>query len=167
MKKDLPRISACLASLSLLILSGCSTDEPVGTFVAALESENGQMLQIEVLSSKPWLVTGGDALIEISNLDKNSASNVQLILNNRTLKAELVNTGRQKWQVRRSSTSLSWLRAFFASAARSPSPWLTIRRSRQTSVTKSSHSCCLRSLRTSMKSWGNQWPLHRIISLQP
>lgn len=99
MKKDLPWKSAGFAYLTLLILVGCSTDETVGTFVGPLEPENSRLFQIEVLSSKPWLVTGGDALIEISNLDKNSASNVQLSLNSRTLDVELVNTGSKKWQV--------------------------------------------------------------------
>tara|TARA_Y100000385_G_scaffold59445_1_gene57525 strand:- start:11931 stop:14189 length:2259 start_codon:yes stop_codon:yes gene_type:complete len=99
MEKDLLRVIAGVVYLSLLIVVGCSTDESVGTLIAPLESENSRLLQIEVLSSKPWLVTGGDALIEISNLDKNGAFKVQLILNNRVLEAELVNTGIKKWQV--------------------------------------------------------------------
>jgi hypothetical protein len=98
MKKDSPFKSAGLVYLSLFFLGGCSTDEPVGTVIGPLDQGNSELLTIEVLSSKPWLVTGGDALVEIANLDQESASNAEFILNNRTIEATLVKTGIEKWQ---------------------------------------------------------------------
>lgn len=74
------RIQACVL-LSAIALSACSTDEPIAT-AGSIEIETEQSpISLETLSTKPWLVTGGDVLIEMTVADGFNVDSVRLELN--------------------------------------------------------------------------------------
>ncbi len=55
-----------LISLGLAaMLVACSTDEPVSTSASVADQTAPAAIQISSLSTKPWLITGGDVLLEV------------------------------------------------------------------------------------------------------
>lgn len=82
----------------LLILAGCSTDESVSTSGSELGSESTSSITLRAVSTKPWLVTGGDVLVEIEI--ENSANPIApvLELNGSDISSQLVQLGSTRRQ---------------------------------------------------------------------
>lgn len=56
--------------LSSLLLLACSSDEPVSTSLSSVAPVIKPGISISTLSTKPWLITGGSVLLEISVPDR-------------------------------------------------------------------------------------------------
>lgn len=74
--------------LSSLLLFACSSDEPVTTSLASVPGIIDTGLSITTLSTKPWLITGGDVLLEISVPDGINTSLLNLSLDGIQLSAD-------------------------------------------------------------------------------
>jgi hypothetical protein len=52
------------------VLLSCSTEEPIATSgsgdAGGSEQGNGLEIQLRAVSTQPWLVTGGDVLVEVT-----------------------------------------------------------------------------------------------------
>jgi hypothetical protein len=62
----MPVRCAIIFITSSLLLSFCSTEEPISTSGYAISSLPRSGVVIETLSTKPWLITGGDVLLQIT-----------------------------------------------------------------------------------------------------
>ena len=49
----------------IFFVAACSTDEPVSTAGLITPEVQDSVISIETLSTKPWIVSGGDVLIEV------------------------------------------------------------------------------------------------------
>mgnify|MGYP001159646012 CR=1 FL=1 len=56
----------CCVLISTVFLNYCSTDERIATSGSNFSSGSSDHIKIETLSTKPWLVTGGDVLLQIN-----------------------------------------------------------------------------------------------------
>lgn len=65
----------------LTALLSCSTDEPVSTSGMLDEQEVTSEIEISVISTKSWLVTGGDVLVEVAFTDTSSPNPYSVKLN--------------------------------------------------------------------------------------
>ena len=54
----------CYLLVSMVFLTYCSTDEQITTS-GSIVPDAHDYIEIETLSTKPWLVTGGDVLLEV------------------------------------------------------------------------------------------------------
>lgn len=74
-------LKAATVAALLMGLLACSTDEPVSTsgMLGAQESLSG--IEISVISTKSWLVTGGDALVEVVAPDSSTPNPYSVRLN--------------------------------------------------------------------------------------
>ncbi|MFK7865287.1 MAG: DUF6351 family protein [Pseudohongiellaceae bacterium] len=61
------RTTMCIFLLSLIL--SCSTDEPVSTSGMLNEISQVEPFKLSVISSKSWLVSGGDALVELNGAE--------------------------------------------------------------------------------------------------
>lgn len=60
-------IRSCVATvIGLLVFAACSTDEPVSTAGSIDTEAASTAISVTSLSTKPWLITGGDVLVEVS-----------------------------------------------------------------------------------------------------
>lgn len=67
--------------LAILMLQACSTEEPVTTSMLAESARPPSQLSVNTLSTKPWLVTGGDVLVEVTLPENSNPASLQLHLN--------------------------------------------------------------------------------------
>ena len=56
----------CYLLMLTVLLYNCSTDEQIATSGSGLSHTSAGYIEIEALSTKPWLVTDGNVLLEIS-----------------------------------------------------------------------------------------------------
>ena len=84
--------------ISILFFNYCSTEEPISTsgFIASPALQGG--IIIESLSTKPWLVTGGDVLVEITAREGVDSDSLQIDLNGEDVAALFVDVAPQKKQ---------------------------------------------------------------------
>lgn len=55
--------------LALVLVTACSSEEPVSTAGSSLRAGEQSPLTLHSLSTQPWLITGGDVLLEIRSLE--------------------------------------------------------------------------------------------------
>ncbi len=91
------RLAPLILSLALGI-SACSTEETVSTSGADLGSDGNSELALRAVSTKPWLVTGGDVLIEVSVGNSVSPTLPSLELNGTDVSSQLVRLGSTRLQ---------------------------------------------------------------------
>ena len=72
---------ALLLPLLLGMLIACSSEETVSTAGANFAPENETGLHLRAVSSKPWLVTGGDVLVELELAEPAAGAPITLELN--------------------------------------------------------------------------------------
>ncbi len=88
-----------LPFLAGLLASSCT--EPVSTSGMLMEPEAAPPIEIEVLSTRPWLVTGGDALVEVRVTDAARSlqpAGLRIELNGENVSAGFRQTGEQTMQ---------------------------------------------------------------------
>ena len=78
------RAFACLAFLGLLL--SCSTEEPIATSAsdsAQSEAEQSEVAEISLrtVSTKPWLISGGDVLVELTYAASINPAQLRISLN--------------------------------------------------------------------------------------
>ncbi len=78
--------------------TACSTEETVSTSGANLGAGTGSGLALRAVSTRPWLVTGGDVLIELSVDDRAAPSQPVLELNGSDVSNRLVRLGSTRLQ---------------------------------------------------------------------
>ncbi len=86
-------------AVAVFSLQACSTDEPVTTAGAEIANNNGAALHIRAVSTQPWLVTGGDVLLEISAGQGVSAIAPEVSVNGSSVSNQLVQIDSQSWQL--------------------------------------------------------------------
>ena len=94
LKKPL-RESITAAAVIACLLSACSSDETVATAGLAQAADSAAdaaspELSLRSISTRPWLVTGGDVLLEIIHSPQTNPTLLQLTLNGAELKPQLV-----------------------------------------------------------------------------
>lgn len=82
-----------LISLLSFLLFGCSTEETVATAGAHFSDSDSELLQVRAVSTKPWLVTGGDVLVEVVTADQVNPAQLTVSLNSTDVGAQLVRIG--------------------------------------------------------------------------
>lgn len=93
------RFRAFLFCAICVFFYGCSSDEVVSTAGSDIESEGGVGLEIRALSTRPWLVTGGDVLLEVSVSGSAPAAPVDVTLNGTSVSNQLVQVDSASWQL--------------------------------------------------------------------
>jgi len=78
------RAFACLAFLGLLLT--CSTKEPIATSASgSAQNEAGQSevaeISLRTVSTKPWLISGGDVLVELNYAASINPAQLRISLN--------------------------------------------------------------------------------------
>ncbi len=88
-----------LPAIAVLLVSACS--EPVGTSVMLEPATVDPPVELEVLSTRSWLVTGGDALVEVRITDENRnfrQADLRIELNGVDVAAQFRPVADQAWQ---------------------------------------------------------------------
>ncbi|MEQ8407356.1 MAG: DUF6351 family protein [Gammaproteobacteria bacterium] len=94
---DLPNSRITLAALLLsLILTNCSTDEPVTTAGQTIPGD-AATITLRTVSTQPWLVTGGDVLVEVTVASPDAAT-PQLTLNGELVTTTMVPLDSRRYQ---------------------------------------------------------------------
>lgn len=88
-----------LTLFGLLLLAGCSTEETVTTAGNDLGADANGSISLRAVSTKPWLVTGGDVLIEIIVEDSANPGATVVELNGANISNQLVRLGSTRQQV--------------------------------------------------------------------
>lgn len=70
-----------LCYLSCALLMACSTEEQVTTSAEVIPAAVDTELSLQTLSTKPWLITGGDVLVEVSLPENANPGALQIRLN--------------------------------------------------------------------------------------
>ncbi len=96
-KKISSQLRPMLAGV-LLILAGCSTEEPVSTSGSELNSDLNSSITLRTVSTRPWLVTGGDVLVEIVTENSSTPIAPVLELNGSDISSQLVQLGSTRQQ---------------------------------------------------------------------
>lgn len=82
-----------LAAAALtLLLTACSTEEPVATSMITAAQEKPATLSLQTLSTVPWLVTGGDVLVEVTLPENSNPAQLEISLNGSPLPGEFTAT---------------------------------------------------------------------------
>ena len=87
------QLSALMLQVLLITLSACSTEQRVSTAGSNFSLENDSGLHLRAVSTKPWLVTGGDVLIELQLEERLAGSTISLELNGVDVSNRLVELG--------------------------------------------------------------------------
>jgi len=88
--------------LVMVSLYGCSTEEPVSTSGMVVQDSlpvEPAALSITSVSTKPWLVTGGDVMLEVQASAQFTATDFQLSHNGQLLDAQFNAVGNGRYQV--------------------------------------------------------------------
>ncbi len=85
-------------ALGSLLLWGCSTEETVTTAGQALSDNTVTSINLRAVSTQPWLVTGGDVLIEVAVAQQSTPTVPQLTLNGAALDVPLTAVGSGRYQ---------------------------------------------------------------------
>ncbi|MDP6651783.1 MAG: DUF6351 family protein, partial [Gammaproteobacteria bacterium] len=70
-----------LITAYLFLLMGCSSEETVTTAGSAVAAPTSSGLSIQTLSTKPWLISGGDVLVEVSQDSQTNSAPLSVSLN--------------------------------------------------------------------------------------
>ena len=89
---------AIILVTSSLLLSFCSTEEPISTSGYAISSSPRSAVVIESLSTKPWLITGGDVLVQITVEPEIDFDSLEVELNGEAVESLFVEVNFQKKQ---------------------------------------------------------------------
>ena len=87
-----------MLKLFLATLMACSTEERISTAGSNFSLENDSGLDLYTVSTKPWLVTGGDVLVEVQLEEGMAGSTVTLELNGIDVSDRLVRLNPQTLQ---------------------------------------------------------------------
>lgn len=90
-------IRSCIL-LTVVVISACSTDEPMPTAGVAGIGMKQSSITLQALSTRPWLVTGGDLLVEVTMAEGNSFDLVEIQLNGVNVTQQFVNISSQSKQ---------------------------------------------------------------------
>ena len=85
-------------SLLATLLSGCSSEDPVSTRGSAVVNSVASDISLTTLSTRPWLVTGGDVLVAVSLTSGLNPAQLSVSLNGVDVTAEFVQTSPQQIQ---------------------------------------------------------------------
>ena len=78
------------STLLALLVTACSSDETILTSGSAQLSLESKAVHLQALSTKPWLITGGDVLVEV-NLDSGmSVTGLRITLDDKEVTQEFV-----------------------------------------------------------------------------
>lgn len=89
-----------LVTLTVLVfLTACSTEETVSTAGANFADISDSQLSLRAISTKPWLVTGGDVLVELRIAENLSAQALSLELDDVDVTSQLVRVSSQLQQI--------------------------------------------------------------------
>lgn len=88
-----------LVGLCSILLLSCSTEETVTTAGADLVDSTNSELQLRAVSTKPWLVTGGDVLVEVYSQGAVPTAPMELSLNGNSVPGQLVQVDSTHWQI--------------------------------------------------------------------
>lgn len=88
-----------IIALPLILLVACSTEETVSTAGSHLVSTADTEVSIRAVSTKPWLVTGGDVLLEVISPESAAPSQLQVTLNGAEVGSQLVRLGATRQQL--------------------------------------------------------------------
>ncbi|MEE3144053.1 MAG: DUF6351 family protein, partial [Pseudomonadota bacterium] len=78
------------STLLALLVTACSSDETISTSGSAQLSPESKAVHLQALSTKPWLITGGDVLVEV-NLDSGmSVTGLRITLDDKEVTQEFV-----------------------------------------------------------------------------
>ena len=89
--------SSILSLLGVLVIS-CSSEEPVSTSGMLAADTTDSEVSISTLSTKSWLVTGGDVLVEVSLDERASPQPLTVKLNGTDVTAQFVSVTSRKRQ---------------------------------------------------------------------
>ncbi len=96
----LPRNTrASIFGLLLSSLIACSTDETVSTAGEDRAAEASPALQIRAVSTRPWLVTGGDVLLEINSEQAAATGGPEVSVNGNDVSSQVVQIDSSSWQI--------------------------------------------------------------------
>ncbi|MEX0962679.1 MAG: DUF6351 family protein [Pseudohongiellaceae bacterium] len=100
---QLQRVRSILALACLGLLLSCSTEEPIATSAsgdeaAAATSSDEPTIRIRTVSTKPWLITGGDVLVEVSLAASYNAAQLTIHLNSVDVSDQFRQTSSQTLQ---------------------------------------------------------------------
>lgn len=84
--------------LTTAIISACSTEEPMETAGSTEIEVARSAIFIETLSTKPWLVTGGDVLVEVTIADGSSVDLLEIELNGMDVTHHFINVSSKSKQ---------------------------------------------------------------------
>lgn len=84
--------------LASALLAACSTEEPVTTSLDALPTAESTQLAVQTLSTMPWLITGGDVLVEVTLPEGANPAQLQIELNGLQVTGEFKSVSQQRQQ---------------------------------------------------------------------
>ncbi len=94
-----PVIRHPILALSLvLLLTVCSTDEPIPTAGPESLDAPAATLSLRTLSTQPWLVSGGDVLFEVEAPGLSNPGQLQVMLGETDITSQLVKVADTQWQ---------------------------------------------------------------------
>ncbi len=93
-----PKLLIASGALALLLVS-CSTEETVTTAGTHFADSTTSALKLRAVSTKPWLVSGGDVLVEVSYDEQSSGAQPLLLLNDVDVSNQLVQVGAATQQI--------------------------------------------------------------------
>jgi len=90
--------SRLLLSSAILLLCACSTEETVTTTAPVTPVETVSELRLATLSTKPWLITGGDVLVEVTLPANTNPAQLQISLNGTPVSSQFRAIGTTRMQ---------------------------------------------------------------------
>lgn len=90
--------AALEVGLLAILLSACSSEEPVSTSGSLVLTTVASGITITALSTQPWLVTGGDVLVELSLNPGQNLTQLSISLNGIDVGSEFVETSPRQMQ---------------------------------------------------------------------
>ena len=86
------------STLFALLTTACSSDETVSTAGVSEVPAEPNGLQVRVLSTMPWLVSGGDVLVEVNLVSGMSAAQLRVTVNKEEVTEEFIAVGSERMQ---------------------------------------------------------------------
>lgn len=87
-----------IAALLAALLAACSSEEPIATAGPVELAPTTTAITIEALSTKPWLVTGGDVLVGVTAADGIDATQLRISLNGNDVSGDFIAVSAQSLQ---------------------------------------------------------------------
>lgn len=80
------------------LIVACSSEDPVTTAGSTATAPEAATISIQALSTKPWLVTGGDVLVEITLPERANVTQLRVSLNQADVTDEFISTSMHQLQ---------------------------------------------------------------------